>query len=161
MRRQMWFPIALVLGAFTGAAMAGAAQNTVDQAQYAQILADQSKYSLDVFPMGAGCAMRVFGSGWQAIQPGQYLRIFHNLGSDPDDYFVYLDFYMDHQQTPGAPWDSTGTHQIYYGGMKSEASGFHGAKWSSLTDRQIILFREPGDVRVNKIRVRIVNTSCR
>lgn len=161
MRWQVWYPIVLALVVIAGLSPVLSAEKAIEQTRYEEAFAEQSRYSLDVFPMGANCTMRVFGTGWQDIAPNQYLRIFHNLGGDPNDYFVYLDFYMDHQQTPGSPWDSTGIHQIYYGGMKSEASGFHGAKWSSLTDRQIIVFREPGDMRVNKIRVRIISHECR
>ncbi|MBN1900155.1 hypothetical protein JW926_02365, partial [Candidatus Sumerlaeota bacterium] len=96
-----------------------------------------------------------FDSGWRSISQGETLVLTHNLGEDPEDYVVYLEFYND------THWDYV--NQMFYGGgdlgTKSNGGTVNnhrmGAYWKNLTDATITVYRMPEDIYVEKARVRI------
>jgi hypothetical protein len=86
-----------------------------------------------------------YDSGWQAINPAQSLILTHNLGGNPDNYFVYLTF-------KAADGD---IHQMLYGGMYDEADRHRGAHWSDLNASSIRIYRLPDDSDIPQVRVQI------
>jgi hypothetical protein len=103
-----------------------------------------------VIPVSDRFEIRVFASGWREVAPGESKEIIHNLGGDPDWYFVYMDFY----KTSTYP-EPAGVHQIFYG-QEIAPSGPHGMNWEGLDATRIFLHRGSSDFRVEKARVRIV-----
>jgi len=95
-----------------------------------------------------------FNSGWRNISQGQNLVLTHNIGGNPDDYVVYLEFKDN---------ESYGIHQRSYGGpvFGEESAGPQltpvsvGACWTNLDGSAIKIFRCPDDGGVDQIRVRI------
>ncbi len=86
-----------------------------------------------------------YDSGWVSIDQADAKMLTHNLGGDPDDYFVYLTFKDDL---------GSGINQQYYGGYHSSSAG-QGAYWRSLTDSSITVYRRGDDVKVDEFRVQI------
>ncbi|MHC4601985.1 MAG: hypothetical protein ACYS6W_01500 [Planctomycetota bacterium] len=78
-------------------------------------------------------------SAWVSVTPGTNHTFYHNLGGDPNDYFVDLTF------------KSNKIHHFYYGGTGHS----WGAYWWDLDASEIKVFREPNDTFANTVRVRI------
>jgi hypothetical protein len=92
-----------------------------------------------------------FDSGWTAITPGFVATVNHNLGGDPDDYVVYLEFKRS---------DDFAIHHMLYGGDWQWNAGdstidYFGAYWEQLDDAIIKINRQWDDLTVNEFRVRI------
>ena len=106
-------------------------------------------YRGDIGPNnGAPFPRPAYDSGWLTIQPGREnsLVLNHNLGGNPDNYVVDLQF-QHHNM---------GVHQVCYGGdYMGQVLGSYGGWWKNLTDQEIILERNGGDHWVDKMRVRI------
>jgi hypothetical protein len=89
-----------------------------------------------------------YDSGWVSISQGTEKTLTHNLGGDPDNYVVDMQFYKS----------SMGRHQRYYGGYSydvGEGPWNLGAYWEGLDDTQIKVYRHYRDGATEKIRVRI------
>jgi len=85
--------------------------------------------------------------GWVPIGPGQTLTFTHSVGGDPALYAVDL-WFLDTGPV------NYGINQIAYGGV--EDNGVHyGAYWWGLTDTQINVTRETGDLFVDQVFLRI------
>ena len=87
-----------------------------------------------------------YDSGWVAIGKGKTLTLPHNLGGDPDNYIVDLQFYDDDEYY--------GRNQRGYG-MYEYDDEWRGACWFSLTDEEIKIERREWDFWADRIRVRI------
>jgi len=99
-----------------------------------------------------------YNSGWKNISQGQTLILSHNIGGNPDDFVIYLEFkdnesYGIHQRSYGGPVFGTGSE----GPELTPVSV--GAYWSNLDGSAIRLFRCPDDGGVDQIRVRIWKAS--
>jgi hypothetical protein len=86
-----------------------------------------------------------YDSGW--VDMSLFLTLPHNMGGDPSNYVVDLQF-KDTSPT------GAGVHQAGYGGDIS-TSGSYGAFWSNLTDTEIKIVRKVDSTVVDYIRVRI------
>lgn len=101
-----------------------------------------------------------YDSGWVAILPDQAVTLVHNLGGDPDDYVVDMQYQAD---------TVDGINVRYFGGVDfgaNPAPGHNsedrvGAYWRSLDASTITIYRRPEDTYAEKIRIRIrVDTSA-
>jgi len=93
-----------------------------------------------------------YDSGWQGVSKGQILTLQHNLGGDPNNYVIDMQF-----KSSDPYW---GVNQHAYGGDTinlSFPSGIekYGVYWKQLTNTQISIHRQPDDSRAPQIRVRI------
>ena len=92
-----------------------------------------------------------YDSGWTAIDPGQTKTFSHNLGGDPDEYVVDLQF----SDSDGA-W---GIHNRMYGLQTYHQGGTTlqelGAAWQALTGTSIQVHRGAHDDKADQVRVRI------
>ncbi len=94
-----------------------------------------------------------YDSGWVAINQDQSKTLTHNIGGNPDDYVVDMQF------RSGA----NGVNQRHYGGAdfgSNPPSGMHendrvGAYWRTLTGSSITVYRRPQDAYAPEIRIRI------
>jgi hypothetical protein len=94
-------------------------------------------------------------SGWRALEPGTSLRIYHNLGGNPDNYLVDLQFYF------AAP--AYLVHNIHIGGSafaEHVGQGGHiyrtlGASWSGLDNESIKMHLREDEGAITHLRVRI------
>jgi len=88
-----------------------------------------------------------------AISQNNAAQLTHNIGGDPDDYIVDMQY-----QSSGS-----GVNQRYYGGADFGAnppSGMSeddrvGAYWHSLTNSTITVYRQSEDIYAAKVRIRI------
>ncbi|HSO27558.1 MAG TPA: hypothetical protein VLS48_05770, partial [Anaerolineales bacterium] len=94
-----------------------------------------------------------YDSGWVALAPDTAETLEHNLGGNPDDYIVDMQY-----------WASgvDGINQRYYGGADfgtkitvQNPDDRVGAYWRSLNDTSISVYRRPEDVYAEKVRIRI------
>lgn len=93
-------------------------------------------------------------SGWFSLTAGSVSLKTHNIGGNPDDYMVYMEF---------KDTDIYGINQMYFGGsdLGTNASGGLnendriGAYWYDLDNDSIVVYRRPQDVYADQIRVRI------
>jgi hypothetical protein len=86
-----------------------------------------------------------YDSGWVSISPASAVELTHNLGGNPDNYVVDLQFKDD---------GAYGIHNIYYGGREAGGNNY-GANWRKLTNTTIEVFRHANDDLADYIRVRI------
>jgi hypothetical protein len=92
-----------------------------------------------------------YDSGWVDLRPNSWLTLEHNVGGDPDDYVVDLQFWDWH-----AGSDGIGVHHWQYG--SDIATEGNGARWLSLTNSSIDIRAGAGGVAdefVEAARVRI------
>ena len=94
-----------------------------------------------------------YDSGWRSIEPSETLTLKHDLGGNPDDYVVDMQF-----KTGG----NFGVHNRNYGidSHYDKTSGGNdykewGADWYSLNDQSISIYRGKDELYVNSIRIRI------
>jgi hypothetical protein len=93
-----------------------------------------------------------YDSGWQGVSKGMVLTLQHNLGGDPNNYVIDMQF-----KSSDPYW---GVNQHAYGGDTinlSFPSGIekYGVYWKQLTNTQISIHRQPEDSGAPQIRVRI------
>ena len=93
---------------------------------------------------GAPFPRPAYDSGWTSINQGQTLLLNHNIGGNPDDYVVDLQFRHG----------SFGPHIISYGTIWIDG-GWRGTYWNRLTNSQIEVRRLAHDDVCEEIRVRI------
>ena len=94
-----------------------------------------------------------YDSGWVSLGTDQVKTLYHNIGGDPDDYVVYMEYWSG----------GSGINQRYFGGMDFGAhppSGMNeddrvGAYWRSLDNSSITVYRRPEDVYAEQVRIRI------
>ena len=89
-----------------------------------------------------------YDSGWEAVSQNSGRFLSHDIGGDPDAYYVDLQFRDG----------SNGVNQINYGCDFQYASGRrydYGADWSILTASQIYIHRYADDANADEMRVRI------
>lgn len=94
-----------------------------------------------------------YDSGWQSIIKGGSKDLTHDLGGNPDDYLVYMEFHNA----------ITGVNKRMYGGVDIGANypaGLNendrvGAYWTQLTDTAIHVVRRPEDIFASEVRIRI------
>ena len=94
-----------------------------------------------------------FDSGWVSLSQDQAKTLVHNIGGDPDNYVVDMQFRSG----------SNGVNQRHYGGAdfgNLPPSGMSendrvGAYWRTLTDSTITVYRRPEDVYAPEVRIRI------
>ncbi len=94
-----------------------------------------------------------YDSGWVSIGQDQARTLAHNIGGDPENYLV------DMQYRSG----SNGVNLRYYGGADFGANPAPGASendrvgayWRTLTDSQITVYRRPEDIYATEVRIRI------
>jgi hypothetical protein len=89
-----------------------------------------------------------YDSDWQSISAGTTLSLTHNLGGDPDDYVVDLQF-----KNTGI--GDFGVHQWFYGVDYDNVGQNWGAAWHNLTGTSIKVTRGDDDGRADQVRVRI------
>ncbi len=85
-----------------------------------------------------------YDSGWQAVPPGTSITLTHNIGGNPDDYVVDIQFHDD---------DEYG--RLQGGGMDRSGQQFFGATWTNLTASSLEVRRGPDSTTADKVRVRI------
>ena len=94
-----------------------------------------------------------YDSGWVTLTPGAAATLNHNLGDDPIDYVVDMEY-----KSAGS-----GVNQRYFGGVDFGSKSFGGARnnhrvgayWRSLTSSAITLYRRAEDDYAAQVRVRI------
>jgi len=86
-----------------------------------------------------------YNSGWTNIAKGNWHTFVHNLGGNPDNYVVSLDF---KDVSPS----NYGHHNAMYGGT---ADPYHGAHWENLNSTSIVVYRLIDDPVCGMVRVRI------
>jgi len=94
-----------------------------------------------------------YDSGWVSLNQDQAQTLTHDVGGDPEDYVVDMQY----------RYDGSNVNQRYYGGADFGAnppSGMNaddrvGAYWRSLTDSSITVYRRPEDIYASEVRVRI------
>jgi len=86
-----------------------------------------------------------YDSGWVPLAPGAAVTKTHNLGGDPDHYFV--DFQCKEPVTAGV-------NLLRYGIDKNGALTY-GAGWTNLTATTIRIKRESNDTLAPEVRIRI------
>jgi hypothetical protein len=91
-----------------------------------------------------------YDSGWQSISAGSTITLPHNLGGDPNDYFVNV---MAQDNVLGIHNFRIGGDQFYPGGGSTPYYG--GFYWTELTSSQIKVYRSSDDGWADKVRVRI------
>jgi hypothetical protein len=94
---------------------------------------------------GAPFPRPAYDSGWQEVSRGINVALQHNIGGDPNNYVVDMQF-------KGVVL-GIGVNQALYGGV-STLDGT-GAFWFALTDTEIFVHREINNVTAAEIRVRI------
>jgi len=86
-----------------------------------------------------------YDSGWRVIGMGDTTNLVHNLGGDPDNYVVDLQFNTStaygHNQGSGV-WTDFADRDV-------------GATWRSLTTTNVVVYRATSDSRAEEIRLRI------
>jgi len=95
-----------------------------------------------------------YDSGWVSLDEDQARTLVHNLGGDPADYVVDMQYRTD---------DVNGVNLRYYGGADLGANPGPGhnaddrvaAYWRSLTASSIIVYRRPEDTYAPEVRIRI------
>ena len=92
-------------------------------------------------------------SGWVSIAQDEAKTFTHNLGSDPDDYFVDLCF-KDNSTFNGINQRSYGG-QDYGAQVSGKEDDRYGAYWRYLTANDIVVYRRPEDTYADWVRVRI------
>jgi hypothetical protein len=92
---------------------------------------------------GAPFPRPAWESAWELMSTGSCVTLDHNLGSNPDSYFVDLQFSNE-----------SGRHNFGYG--TAELDGwYYGGKYEHLTSNQITICRAPEDIEIWWMRVRI------
>ena len=86
-----------------------------------------------------------YDSGWVSISKNTIKTLTHNLGGNPDNYVVDLQFKSG----------SLGRNQVGYGGYSRSAILHYGANWRELDSTQIKVRRKQSDTTAEQIRVRI------
>ncbi len=86
-----------------------------------------------------------YDSGWIAISVGTPYTLTHNIGGNPDNYVVDMQF---KDNTNGQ-----GINQMYYGGTYGPS--YLGAWWRGLTAQQIGVYRESVAPYLDQVRIRI------
>jgi len=94
-----------------------------------------------------------YDSGWVSISQNQAKTLAHNIGGNPDDYVV------DMQYRSG----SSGVNQRYFGGADfgaqpapgASANDREGAYWRSLSKSSVTVYCRPDDIYANEVRIRI------
>lgn len=114
---------------------------------------DDGSPGIHTIPLSENLEIRYYSTGWVELAPGETRTFEHNLGGDADQYFVFCDFYKSFL---GPGEEGIGINQIFYGGVLSSGSGWHGGRWQGLDETKIELYRYPNDIRVEKIRARIL-----
>jgi hypothetical protein len=89
-----------------------------------------------------------YDSDWQTISSGTTLSLTHNLGGDPDDYVVDLQF-----KNTGI--GGFGVHQWFYGVDYDNLGQTWGAAWHNLTSTSIEVTKGNFDSRADQVRIRI------
>ncbi len=92
-----------------------------------------------------------YDSGWQEVTTGQHLNLQHNLGGDPNNYVIDMQF-----KSPYSDW---GINQHAHGGEALNLGGsaiiYYGVYWKQLTDTGICVYQQPNNTTSPYIRVRI------
>ena len=87
----------------------------------------------------------VIDSGWVSVAAGTHTSFRHDIGGDPDDYVVDVQFR-----------DDGGNAHIYGLGLYQTRSGDRvGAYWNSLTDTNVYVYRSQDDGLCEEARIRI------
>lgn len=98
---------------------------------------------------GAPFPRPAYNSGWQDIGYGDVLELSHNLGGDPDDYVVDLQFKTE------VPGFVQGIHIYGHGMFQSGVGQYRGMYYTNLTSSVIQIYRPMNDIEGNQVRVRI------
>jgi len=93
-----------------------------------------------------------YDSGWVSVNQDQAKTLTHNIGGNPEDYVVDMQYKY-----------SGNVNQRYYGGADFGAnppSGMNeddrvGAYWRSLSSSSIAVYRRPEDIYAPQVRIRI------
>lgn len=102
-------------------------------------------------------------SGWKYIDKGKTIMLKHDLGGDPNDYLVDLQFW-DRYRGWGSSSGTIGKNNCYYGGdafvvwqqaASQNLSQYRGAFWCNLNNINIKVVRNIDDNAARLIRVRI------
>jgi hypothetical protein len=86
-----------------------------------------------------------WNSGWVSVSPAEVKTLTHNVGGDPDDYFVDM-------QCRSPTWGITNRG---LGGDEQSAFTAHGATYSALTSSSVKVFRFGDDSHCSEVRTRI------
>ena len=92
-----------------------------------------------------------YDSGWRDLSRTQILTLQHELGGDPDDYSVYLEF-LDEDEGFGVNRAGYGLDTYHWGGKDYFEVG---AAWVDLTSASISIDRGRQDTYADQARVRI------
>ncbi len=91
-----------------------------------------------------------YDSGWADMNQGQTRTFTHNMGGNPDDYVVYMQYYdtglrgLNNRKYGLDTYHRDGIEHVEYG-----------AAWQRLTNSSIEVYRGHDDVYANQARVRI------
>lgn len=85
-----------------------------------------------------------YNSGWTVISKDSTVVLTHNLGGNPDNYVVQLDF-----KDTGEGW---GHNNMMYG---TTGGDDYGAGWHNLSASVIEVYRDIDDIWCDQVRVRI------
>jgi hypothetical protein len=97
-----------------------------------------------------------YNSGWVDIDPNQTITLYHNLGSNADDYIVYLDGKSSDGKIHQSNYGTTG----YY--TAGDTQKWLGCEWFGLTNTEIRVTRGEDDAGAgssrdwDKFRIRII-----
>jgi len=94
---------------------------------------------------GIGFPAPDYDSGWVNINKGEFKELTHNLGGDPDNYFVDLSF-----KSP-----TYKIHNIYYGQLHHPSLGSLGLDYRKLDNNSIEVWRGTNDGVTTQFRIRI------
>jgi hypothetical protein len=98
---------------------------------------------------GAPFPRPAYDSGWVEIDRGEDISLNHNLGGDPDNYVVDLQFMYDF------PGFQTRHHTGYEGPGQADWAYPTGGYWKGLTTGRVTVHRGAHDNLIDKVRVRI------
>ena len=94
-----------------------------------------------------------YDSGWTPISKAEVKTFPHNLGGDPNDYIVDLQ-YKDKTSGFGVNQEDFGSEE-YIDFFQSGIYIEKGAYWFALTDKDIAVKRQGNDVTAEEVRIRI------
>ncbi len=160
MKHKQLFAITLAVGLFLSLAVGsiGYAQEAVPKLTASREIPNietphQNTNKHNTIATAAFSDMPDYDSGWVALNQNQTKTLSHNLGGNPDDYVVDMQYKSD----------SSGINQRYYGGADFGATAFGGTRendrvgayWRSLTASAITVYRRPEDDYAPQVRIRI------
>lgn len=95
---------------------------------------------------GAPFPRPAYDSDWVALSGGSDITLTHDIGDNPDNYVVDLQFFDED--------GGYGRNQASLGGSTFD-HGHYGAYWSPLTSTSVRVYKFPDSTLADKVRIRI------